>query len=188
MNIAFFDGDSPSLRDILRVLAAKDYAVTILYPDSLAPLPAQSDGLEWARLQEYSATPEATLATAGLARSAELVIKSAGHGGYDGALTAAILDLKRVWNHVAFWDQDPAATARRLAEDPHDPLHPLIPRFDVIFTGGDAAAARSAYVRRGARHCVPVLDGLEPEAGAALLESALVGHRGRGLAKAGVRR
>jgi spore maturation protein CgeB len=44
-----------------------------------------------------------------------------------------------------------------------DPFGPLVPRYDVVFTYGGGPPVVSAYEALGARRCVPVYNGLDPD-------------------------
>jgi hypothetical protein len=194
MNFAFFgtgaanwNGGGSGLSGMLRVLAGRDHKISLFHP-------APNDGAgmdggecrEWAQVEEYVETMDGALTAAGHARSADFIVKANGRGKWDAPLTAALLDLKRAWNLVALWDGDPSNTLNRLAENPLDHLHRLIPRFDLVLVAGSTPP--SAYLRRGARRCLPVPDDLDLEARATLLESALPGNRSKSVARSGARR
>ena len=66
-------------------------------------------------------------------------------------------------NLVAFWDVDAPATLDRVHLNPADPFGALIPRYDVVFTYGGGPPVVSAYQALGARQCVPIYNGLDPE-------------------------
>lgn len=194
MNFAFFgtcagywNGSASRLNGVLRVLAGRDHRISLFHPTpSEGDQPDDGECREWAQVEEYLETRDGALAAAGHARSADFIVKANGSSEWDGPLAAALLDLKRAWNLVALWDGDPSSTLSRLAENPHDPLHRLIPRFDLVFATGSTPS--SAYLRRGARRCLPVSDDLDLEARATLLESALPGNRSKSVARSGGRR
>src|ERR687887_223880 len=50
----------------------------------------------------------------------------------------------------------------RVAENPADPFRALIPRYDLVLTYGGGDPVVRAYERLGARHCVPIYNGLDP--------------------------
>jgi len=79
----------------------------------------------------------------------------------DAELEAAVVDLAPPL--TVYWDVDAPATLARLEADPEEPLHALLPRYDLVLTygGGDTVVRR--YRALGARDCVPVYNALDPE-------------------------
>ena len=61
-----------------------------------------------------------------------------------------------------FWDVDAPATLDRIAGSPDDPFRALIPAYDIVLTYGGGPPVVDAYQRFGARHCVPIYNGLDP--------------------------
>ncbi|HEY2681302.1 MAG TPA: glycosyltransferase, partial [Candidatus Udaeobacter sp.] len=51
----------------------------------------------------------------------------------------------------------------RVANNPKDPFRELIPRYDFIFTYGGGPPVVRGYESLGARLCVPIYNGLDPE-------------------------
>jgi spore maturation protein CgeB len=96
------------------------------------------------------------------AKEADLLVKASGVGVMDGLLEEAVLELRGAATVAAFWDVDAAATLERLAADPDDPFHDLIPRYDVVFTYGGGAPVIEGYRRLGAKRCVPIYNALDP--------------------------
>ena len=97
-----------------------------------------------------------------LASKADLVVKHSGVGVDDAFLEAAVLELRSPQTKVAFWDVDAPATLARMEADECDPLRALVPLYDFVFTYGGGPPVVTHYLRRGARDCHPVYNGLEP--------------------------
>jgi spore maturation protein CgeB len=102
--------------------------------------------------------------------SADLVVKASGVGVFDALLEAAVLELRRPDGTrplCAFWDVDAPATLERVGQPGAavvpDPFGALIPRYDVIFTYGGGPPVVAAYQTLGARRCVPIYNGLDPD-------------------------
>jgi spore maturation protein CgeB len=93
----------------------------------------------------------------------DLIIKHSGVGADDELLEAAVLRLKSCCTRVAFWDVDAPATLARVEQNPSDPFLPLVPQYDFIFTYGGGDPVVDRYTSLGARNCIPIYNGLDPE-------------------------
>jgi spore maturation protein CgeB len=111
----------------------------------------------------YGATDERVCRALESARGDDLIIKASGVGVFDELLEAAVADLKSEGNLVAFWDVDAPATLDRVRSTTQDPFAALIPRYDIIFTYGGGRPVIAAYEALGAKHCVPIYNGLDTE-------------------------
>src|SRR5690348_6370647 len=138
MNIAFFgsslvsaywNGAATYYRGVIRALHERGHRITFYEPDAYDR--QQNRDIadpDWARVVVYDAQ-----GTAGAercleaARDADMIVKASGVGVHDAFLEAAVLELKRPQNLVAFWDVDAPATLQRMADDPADPFRGLIP-------------------------------------------------------------
>jgi spore maturation protein CgeB len=92
-----------------------------------------------------------------------LLVKASGVGVFDELLELEVLRARRPGQAVAFWDVDAPATLERLRMDPADPFRALVPEYDVIFTYGGGLPVVRAYEGLGARRCVPIYNGVDPE-------------------------
>src|SRR5207244_1995893 len=100
------------------------------------------------------------------AAAADVLIKASGVGVFDALLEAAVAGATRPDGGRplrVFWDVDAPATLERQARDPSDPFAPLIARYDLVLTYGGGEPVVAAYQTRGARQCVPIYNGLDPE-------------------------
>lgn len=162
---AYWNGAATYYRGLARALHDRGHALTFYEPDAFdrqahrdIPAPAYARSVVWD--PDDSADLDRCLEDA---RGADLVVKASGVGAHDALLEARVLELRRPGNRVAFWDVDAPATLERLERDPGDPLRPLVPRYDLVFTYGGGAPVVHAYRALGARACVPVYNALDPE-------------------------
>ncbi len=161
---AYWNGAATYYRGIVRALDALGHAVTFYEPDAydrqrhrdIADPP-------WARVVVYRPEEDALDRCLEEAKATDLVVKASGVGVLDAELERRVLDLQRPGTLVAFWDVDAPATLERVERDPEDPFRALIPRYDVVFTYGGGPPVVEAYDALGARACVPVYNGLDPQ-------------------------
>jgi spore maturation protein CgeB len=174
MNIAFYgsslvsaywNGAATYYRGIIRALAARGHRVTFYEPDAYERQKHRDiPDPDWATVVVYSSEGEAAVdGVLRAGRAADLVIKASGVGVFDAYLEAAVLALRRPGQLVAFWDVDAAATLHRVQTHLNDPFRDLIPRYDLILTYGGGRPVVDAYSALGARRCVPVYNGLDPD-------------------------
>jgi spore maturation protein CgeB len=97
------------------------------------------------------------------AGSADLVIKHSGVGAEDERLERDVLSCKSGTTKVVFWDVDAPATLARVEANPQDEFRRLIPQYDAIFTYGGGSPVIAHYTSLGAKICVPIYNGLDPE-------------------------
>ena len=160
---AYWNGAATYYRGIIRALAERGHRVTFYEPDAFERQ-AHRDipDPDWARVVVYAATPAGLAQALEQGRGADMLVKASGVGVFDRELDAAIPAMKRADALAVFWDVDAPATLQRLADDPADPFHALIPRYDLVFTYGGGPPVVRAYEARGVRHCVPIYNGLDP--------------------------
>lgn len=160
----YWNGAATYYRGIVRALAERGHHVTFYEPDAYGRQEHRDlADPDWARVVVYPGEGEAgVLAALDEARGADLVVKASGVGAFDGLLEEAALDLQRPSTMVVFWDVDAPATLDRLARDPDDPFHALVPRYDMVLTYGGGEPVVDAYERLGARRCVPIYNALDP--------------------------
>ncbi len=162
---AYWNGAATYYRGLVRALHARGYRVTFYEPDAYERQQHRDmPDPPWARVVVYSAQgTDALEACLQEAAGADLIVKASGVGVFDELLEARVPALRRSGNLVAFWDVDAPATLERLRRNPQDPFHPLIPRYDLIFTYGGGQPVISAYEQLGARRCVPIYNALDPQ-------------------------
>src|SRR5512138_172458 len=162
---AYWNGAATYYRGLAAALHRRGHALTFYEPDAFdrqahrdIPDPPYARSIVWD--PDDMGDLDRCLEEA---RSADLVVKASGVGVHDALLEARVLELRRPGNRVVFWDVDAPATLERLARDPADPFRALVPRYDLVFTYGGGEPVVRAYERFGARRCVPVYNGLDPE-------------------------
>jgi spore maturation protein CgeB len=161
---AYWNGAATYYRGIVRALAARGHRIAFYEPDAYDR--QQHRDIEepsWAKVIVYPAVEQAAREAVESARGYDLIVKASGVGVFDELLEAAVLDLRRSSNLVAFWDVDAPATLDRVHRDPADAFAALIPRYDAVFTYGGGDPVISAYQALGARLCVPIYNALDPD-------------------------
>jgi spore maturation protein CgeB len=172
MNIAFFgsslvsaywNGAATYYRGIVRGLHERGHHVTFYEPDAYGRQEHRDiEDPEWAEVVVYPNDESSALLCVERARQADLIVKASGVGVFDELLEAAVVDLKRPSNLVAFWDVDAPATLDRMEGDLNDPFRPLVPQYDLILTYGGGNPVIDAYRSFGAKECVPIYNALDP--------------------------
>ncbi|HWF07620.1 MAG TPA: glycosyltransferase [Bryobacteraceae bacterium] len=161
---AFWNGAATYYRGIIRALAARGHHITFYEPDAYQRQQHRDiEDPSWATVAVYAPEEGAALAALADARNADVIVKASGVGIFDALLEEAVAATKTASNQVVFWDVDAPATLDRVNNDPADPFQALIPRYDAVFTYGGGDPVVEAYRKLGARECIPVYNGLDPE-------------------------
>lgn len=161
---AYWNGAATYYRGIIRALHARGYDVTFYEPDAYQRQAHRDlEDPQWASVVVYPGEGEDGVARAlDSARNADIIVKTSGVGVFDAWLEAAVPAAKASHALAIFWDVDAPATLDRLAHDPSDPFHALIPRYDLVLTYGGGEPVVEAYTAVGARRCVPIYNALDP--------------------------
>jgi spore maturation protein CgeB len=159
---AYWNGAATYYRGLIRALHGLGYDVTFYEPDAYGRQEHRDlDDPPWARVVVYANAAGAMRRALASARGADVIVKTSGVGVFDRELDVGIL--QRAAHTVAiYWDVDAPATLDRLAADPADPFHALVPQYDFVFTYGGGDPVRRAYASIGARACVPIYNALDP--------------------------
>jgi len=161
---AYWNGAATYYRGILRALANLGHNITFFEPDAYdrqkhrdIPDPA------WARIVVYD-PQDSALVERHLTWSAgcDAVVKASGVGVLDRFLEAAVSQMPE-WVCKIFWDVDAPATLERISLDAADPFHHALPRFDLVLTYGGGQRVTDQYRSLGARDCVPIYNGFDPD-------------------------
>src|SRR6266513_1698271 len=174
MNIAFFvssllsaywNGAATYYRGLIKALHNRGHRITVYEPDAYNR--QQHRDLEppsWARVIVYANDEDAVLhAVESARRHADMIVKASGIGVFDELLEAVVLEVKKPQNYIVYCDVDAPATLDRVGNNSDDPFRKLIPRYDFIFTYGGGSPVVRGYDSLGARLCVPIYNGLDPE-------------------------
>jgi spore maturation protein CgeB len=160
---AYWNGAVTYYRGVLQALAANGHRITFYEPDAFDRQKHRDiPDPDWARIVVYPATEEGLDGALEQARNADLLVKASGVGVFDRLLEERVPALRRNGALAVFWDVDAPPTLERIAADPADPFHALIPQYDIVFTYGGGPPVVAAYEAFGARLCVPVYNGLDP--------------------------
>jgi spore maturation protein CgeB len=165
---AYWNGAATYYRGIIRGLAARGFDITFYEPDAYDRQQHRDiPDPDWARVVVYPARDEAGQQGVWRAleqsRHADVIVKTSGVGVFDELLDAAVLDAKAPHATAIFWDVDAPATLDRLAADPGDPFHRLVPRYDMVLTYGGGDPVVRGYRGVGARLCMPIYNALDPD-------------------------
>lgn len=160
---AWWNGAATYYRGIVRALHERGHRVTFFEPDAW-DRQAHRDipDPDWAEVVVYEGLDGLRDALR-RARDADVVVKASGVGIFDELLEREVLELQAPSRRIVFWDVDAPATLARLRDDPSDPFHALVPRYDAVLTYGGGPPVVAAYRARGARVCVPVYNAHDPD-------------------------
>jgi spore maturation protein CgeB len=159
---AYWNGAATYYRGILRALAERGHRITFYEPDAFERQQHRDiPDPEWARVVVYGADERGVLGALEDAKGADVVVKASGVGVFDELLEAAVLEIRRPGGLAVFWDVDAPATLDRMEAFLTDPFRPLVPRYDMVLTYGGGDPVVDAYLRLGARQCVPIYNALD---------------------------
>ena len=174
MKIAFFgsslvssywNGAATYYRGLLKAVAALGHEISFYEPDAFdrqrhrdIPDPP------WATVIVYPASADGWhQALTEAALEADLLIKASGVGVFDVELEQAVPEVCPSRTPCIFWDVDAPATLESIDADPQHHLRQTIPLYDMVLTYGGGSPVVAAYLRHGARSCVPIYNALDPE-------------------------
>jgi spore maturation protein CgeB len=162
---AYWNGAATYFRGIIKALHGRGFAVTFYEPDAFDRQSHRDiEEPEWATVRVYAGDGEE-----GVQRAleegcrADIIVKASGVGVHDRLLERGVLVHAKPGSLVAFWDVDAPATLERVLADPGDPFRSDIPQYDFIFTYGGGSPVIDAYRALGARLCIPIYNGLDPD-------------------------
>ena len=161
---SYWNGAATYYRGILAELARRGHGVRFFEPDAFDRQAHRDiDPPEWADVVVYQ--PDAADTRRQIARAAEadVVVKASGVGVNDEMLLEGVMAAARPGALRIFWDVDAPATLAALNAGAEPALARLLPELDMVLTYGGGPPVVDAYRRHGARACVPVYNGLDPE-------------------------
>jgi spore maturation protein CgeB len=160
---SYWNGAATYYRGIYKNLHALGYHIAFAEPDIYKRQQNRDvDHIEYAEVIVYQ-TPRDIAQLLKIASGYDLIIKHSGVGAEDERLEREVLISRTASNRVAFWDVDAPATLARIEENAGDPFRELVPRYDFIFTYGGGDPVVYHYRRLGAKNCIPIYNGLDPD-------------------------
>ena len=163
---AYWNGAATYYRGIFSALHRRGHRIVFYEPDAY-DRQAHRDIPDppYARSVVYPAGSERdVLAALAQVREADIVVKTSGVGVFDDLLERAVLDLRADGRRIVYWDVDAPVTLDRMRANPADPFRALVPQYDLVLTYGGGEPVVSAYREFGARGCIPIYNGLDPDA------------------------
>lgn len=161
---SYWNGAATYYRGIIRELHGRGHEITFYEPDAYGRQQHRDMAdPPWARVCVYRPDEEGVDECLEKAAMADLIVKASGVGVNDEYLEEAVLALRKPGKTVIFWDVDAPATLDRAQSDPRDPFRALIPRYDMVLTYGGGDPVVDAYIKLGARSCIPIYNALDPE-------------------------
>jgi len=161
---AYWNGAATYYRGIIRALHRSGYDVTFYEPDAYSRQQHRDiPDPDWAHVVVYEATESGVAHALADGATADIVIKTSGVGVFDEWLDEAVLTSSRWARTTIFWDVDAPATLDRVSANPADPFRRHIPKFDLILTYGGGQPVIDGYTQLGARACMPIYNGLDPD-------------------------
>lgn len=161
---AYWNGAATYYRGILRALARRGHTITFFEPDAYDRQKHRDiPDPEWARIVVYDAGNEDEVSRhLRWSESCDVVVKASGVGVLDEELEARVSKFPSSTCKV-FWDVDAPSTLERIANDPADPFHQAVKRFDVVLTYGGGKRVTDEYEQRGAKQCYAIYNALDPD-------------------------
>src|SRR5436309_4961799 len=181
---SYWNGAATYYRGIYKHLHRLGYEITFAEPDIYGRQQKRDAGeIDYANVRVYQ-TPRDLNEVLAEACGSDLIIKHSGVGADANLLSQAVLRFRPGGAKAAFWDVDAPATLARVEDNPEDAFRRLIPQYDFVFTYGGGAPVVEHYLALGARNCVPIYNGLDPESHypvepdpGLVCDLAFVGHR-----------
>lgn len=159
----YWNGAATYYRGIYKALHRLGYRIDFAEPAIYGRQEHRdASDLAYANVHVYTAATEIPKLIRA-ASSADIVIKHSGVGAEDERLEREVLSCKSSKTKVVFWDVDAPATLARVEANPQDEFRRLIPNYDAVFTYGGGPAVIAHYAKLGAKICVPIYNGLDPE-------------------------
>ncbi|MCA1439519.1 glycosyltransferase [Ensifer sp. IC4062] len=161
---AYWNGAATYYRGLLRALAARGYQITFYEPDVYDRQRYRDiDVPDWCRVVVYQGTVAALKRVAAEAADADVVVKASGVGFEDDLLLAEIMGSANPTALRIFWDVDAPATLAELRAAPDHPVRRALSSLDLVLTYGGGDPVVESYRAMGARDCVPIYNGVDPE-------------------------
>jgi len=161
---AYWNGAATYYRGVLKALSGLGHDITFYEPDVYDRQQNRDmEPPEWCRVVVYDGTIAALKEAAARAGDADIVVKASGVGFEDDLLLGQLLAAARPDAIKLFWDVDAPATLAEIRPQPDHPLRRALSEIDAVMTYGGGDPVIEAYEALGARLCVPIYNGLDPD-------------------------
>ncbi|MCU1269846.1 MAG: hypothetical protein JWN74_1140 [Acidobacteriaceae bacterium] len=159
----YWNGAATYYRGIYKNLSKLGHEITFAEPDIYNRQQNRDCAeIDYATVRVYQ-TPRDLDKVLSESCDSDLIVKHSGVGADDELLEAEVLLCGSAATRVAFWDVDAPATLARVDQNLSDPFRELIPKYDFIFTYGGGNPVIEQYASLGAKNCIPIYNGLDPE-------------------------
>src|ERR1700688_4858668 len=159
----YWNGAATYYRGIYKNLSKLGHEITFAEPDIYNRQQNRDcSDIDYASVRVYQ-TPRDLDKVLSEACDSDLIVKHSGVGADDELLEAEVLLCGSAATRVAFWDVDAPATLARVEQNPRDQFRELIPKYDFIFTYGGGNPVVQQYINLGAKNCIPIYNGLDPD-------------------------
>lgn len=162
---SYWNGAATYYRGIIKALAALGHQVTFYEPDAYDRQKFRDiEDPDWAKVVVYPNSLDSLKEVVRHACDSDIIIKASGVGVFDEELEEMVTKCPRTKDQkIIFWDVDAPATLQRLDDNPSDPFHKLIPKYNAIFTYGGGDPVKNKYKSFGANVCHTIYNALDPE-------------------------
>jgi spore maturation protein CgeB len=159
----YWNGAATYYRGIYKNLNRLGHEITFAEPDIYKRQQNRDcSEIQYASVRVYQ-TPRDLDSVLSEACNCDLIIKHSGVGADDELLEREVLRCGSPSTRVAFWDVDAPATLARVEQNISDAFRDLIPQYDFLFTYGGGNPVVEQYANLGAKNCVPIYNGLDPD-------------------------
>lgn len=161
---AYWNGAATYYRGIIRELYRRGHSI-VFYESDIYDRQKYRDipDPDYARIAIYPAIETGAQWALNQARGSDIVVKASGVGIFDEWWEREVLELQSPMTRVIYWDVDAPATLDRMEANPGDPFRKLLPWYDLVLTYGGGDPVVKKYLSFGARRCVPVYNGVDPD-------------------------
>ncbi|MGE5419940.1 MAG: glycosyltransferase [Chloroflexota bacterium] len=161
---AYWNGAATYYRGIIKYLHRLGYDVTFYEPDAFSRQEHRDiPDPDWAKVVVYSNNRSALDEVLEAGSKADILVKASGVGVFDDILERAVLEMRKPYQKVIYWDVDAPATLDAVIENDDAPFRKLISQYDYILTYGGGDPVVNAYKSLGARECISVYNAVDPE-------------------------
>lgn len=161
---AYWNGAATYYRGIVKALHDLGHSVTFYEPDIYDRQKHRDiDDPDYCKVVIYQSNESELSEHLKDASGADVIIKASGVGNLDEYLEKEVTQLKSNDNLIIFWDVDAPATLDRIETNEDDTFVDLILKYDYILTYGGGDPVVNAYLKHGAKNCIPIYNALDTD-------------------------